>query len=113
MNHGWRVGPMPPTQHCIVFPNITGASGHYFLDTGIVLDQHSAPVVISDTAAVEIAKTFGYISRGEAQQMQEVLDQKEETINELLQKIDDLEKFKAAVKLISDEKKKALQEARA
>jgi hypothetical protein len=111
MNHGWRVGPMPPTQHCIVFPNITGAGSHYFLDTGIVLDQHSAPVVISDVAVVEMAKLFGYVSQGEVKQMQEVIDQKEETINELLQKVDDLEQFKAAVKLISNEKKKAIANA--
>jgi hypothetical protein len=99
---------MPPTQHCIVFPNVTGAGQHWFLDTGIVLDQHSAPVVISDVAIQEMAKELGFISLGEAQRIQEVLDQKEETINELLQKVDDLEKFKAAVTLISNEKKKAI-----
>src|SRR6266487_1151982 len=101
MNHGWRVGQMPPTQHCIVFPNISGASQHNFLDTGLVLDQHSAPVIISDVAVVEMAKLFGYVSQGEMKQMQEVLDEKESTINDLLQKVDDLERFKAAVKLIS------------
>jgi hypothetical protein len=99
---------MPPTQHCMVFPNVSGASQHYFLDTGMVLDQHSAPVIISDVAVVEMAKMFGFVSRGEAEQMQEKLDAKEATINELLQKVDDLEKFKGAVTLISNEKKKAI-----
>jgi hypothetical protein len=108
VNHGWRVSRMPPTQHCIVFPNVSGASQHYFIDTGMVLDQHSAPVIICDLAVIEMAKLLGYISRGEAEQMQEKLDAKEQTINKLLERNDELEKFKSAVTLISNEKKKAI-----
>jgi hypothetical protein len=111
MNHGWRVGPMPPTQHCIVFPNVTGASGHWFLDTGIVLDQHTAPVVICDLAITEMAKVMGFVSHGEAKQMQEALDEKDAYVSQLLERIEELEKFKAAVKLISNEKKKAMANA--
>jgi hypothetical protein len=92
----------------MVFPNITGASSHYFLDTGMVLDQHSAPVILSDTAVVEMAKVFGFVSRGTAEEMQKACDEKDEEITVLQQRIEDLEKFKSAVKLISDEKKKAM-----
>lgn len=112
MNHGWRFGRMPPTQHCVVFPNISGAGPHQFLDTGIVLDQHSAPVVISDVAIIEMAKLLGYVSRGTLEQMQEVIDEQDAEINRLLEENEKLKEFKAAVRLISDEKKKALAEAK-
>jgi len=97
----------------MVFPNVTGASQHYFLDTGVVLDQHSAPVIISDVAVIEMAKLFGFISRGEAEQMQERMDEKEAENNRLLERLDELERFKDAVQLISNEKKKAIAAERA
>jgi len=113
VQHGWQITRVPPTTHCAVFPNITGASQHWFLDTGTVLDAIEPRVVISELAVVEMAKLFGFISKGEAKQMQQIIDEKEATINDLLQRVDDLENFKAAVKLISDEKKKAIAAERA
>src|SRR4051794_29105520 len=105
--HGWRVLRQLPNypQRCAVFPQLGGASGHLFLDTGqeISSARNDPHVYISDTAVVEMAKMFNMVTRGELERSQRDHDLAKERVAELEAQVQELERYKAAVDLVKAE----------
>ncbi len=107
MEHGWRMVTElhKHPQHCAVFPHIGSSSRHKFLDTNTEIEPvpKGSRIYISDVAIQEMAKAVGMIPKSHLKNTAAELKGAHERIDELEQKVAELERFKAAVDLVKAE----------